>query len=42
MNKYGGKMQQLNSGNEGQNIGRGMGVFYGGVDKLICHHLSLW
>ena len=40
MTQSSGHMQQLNSGNEGHNIGGGMGVFYGGADRLIIHHSS--
>ena len=35
-------MQQLNSGNEGQNIGGDMGVFYGGPDRSIGKNRLSW
>ena len=40
MTQSSGHMQQLNSGNEGHNIGGGMGVFYGGADRSIGQSLS--
>ena len=33
-------MQHLNAGNEGQNVGGAMGVFYCGSDRLIGQNLS--
>ena len=40
MTQSGGHVQQLNSGNEGQNIGGTMGVFSGGSDRTIGQNLS--
>ena len=40
MDQSGGHIQQLNAGNEGNNTGGDMGVFYGGFDRSIGQNLS--